>query len=104
MNQESPSHSYQPLKLENVSVEEKDGHTFLMASGTLPCLNMEAELLEAVYIRQPEWWEIELTGKMEGDICLESIKPYTIRKDISGCIGTRGIIVMGSDGSREFAL
>jgi hypothetical protein len=104
MSQQSPSETYQPLTLENLSIEQSDGQTFLIASGTLPCLNMEAELLPVMYIMQPEWWVISLTGKQDGDICMESIKPYAIRRNISHDIGTKGIEVVGSDGSKRFTL
>ena len=54
------------------------GTYILIVTGIKPCLNMKVDLMPLVYIKQPEYWEIEVVGCLPGGICLESLAPYTI--------------------------
>jgi hypothetical protein len=68
----------------------------LVVSGTAPAANMRVELMPVVYIRRPEYWEIEVVGSIPGPICLPQTRPYTATIPLDGIIGTAGIEVVGA--------
>ena len=72
----------------------------LIVSGEKPYLNMEVSLVPLVYIRQPEYWGIEVVGCLP-EIGLPATAPYAVRLDLAGTIGTRGIEVMGANRSEK---
>lgn len=73
----------------------------LRVSGTKPYANMDVELVPAVYIRQPEYWVIEVVGSLRG-IGLPAVAPYAVSIPLAGIIGTRGIEVVGATRSERF--
>ena len=73
------------------------GKYILVVSGTAPCINMKVTLRPLVYIRQPEYWGIEVTGELPGGICLTAIKHYTVSLPLDGTLGTKGIEVIGAN-------
>lgn len=73
----------------------------LIVSGTKPCINMEVRLIPRIYIRQPEYWGIEVTGILPGGICLTATAPYTVSLPLDGILGTKGIEVIGSNKQEE---
>jgi hypothetical protein len=75
----------------------------LRVSGTKPYLNMDVELVPLVYIRQPEYWGIEVVGSLRG-IGLPALAPYTVSIPLVGILGTRGIEVIGATRSERFDL
>jgi hypothetical protein len=83
-----------------VRVLESDPPRYqLVVSGTKPCANMRVELLPLVYVRQPEYWGIEVVGCLPGGICLTALAPYAVEL-LDPPIGTRGIEVMGATRSK----
>lgn len=74
---------------------------FLIVSGTVPCLNMDVKLLPRIYIRRPEWWQIEVVGCLP-ERCLREIRPYVERLSIVGLWGTKGIELVGVNGETRF--
>jgi hypothetical protein len=72
----------------------------LVVSGTKPYLNMEVELVPLVYIRQPEYWGIEVTGTLTG-IGLPAETPYTVAIPLDGIRGTKGIEVIGANTRKQ---
>ena len=71
---------------------------FLSVSGQTPCFNMQVHLNPLVYIREPEYWGIEVTGWVPGGICLEAMRPYHLTVPLTS-IGTKGIEVIGDNKS-----
>jgi hypothetical protein len=67
----------------------------LVVSGTKPYLNMDVDLVPRVYVRQPEYWGIEVTGMVAG-IVLPTEAPYTVTIPLDGIRGTIGIDVIGA--------
>ncbi|HET9254613.1 MAG TPA: hypothetical protein VFO16_05350 [Pseudonocardiaceae bacterium] len=67
----------------------------LVVRGEKPSSNTQVTLNPLVYIRQPEYWGIEVVGCVSG-IGLPVLTPYTATLDLDGVIGTRGIAVIGS--------
>jgi hypothetical protein len=72
------------------------GTYILIVRGTKPYLNMEVNLIPLVYIRQPEYWGIEVTGCLPGGIGLPATAPYIASLPLNGTIGTQGIEVIGA--------
>lgn len=72
----------------------------LLVSGEKPYLNMQIELVPLIYIRQPEYWGIEVVGCLP-EIGLPAIGRYEVKLDITGTIGTRGIEVIGASRSEK---
>jgi hypothetical protein len=73
----------------------------LIVSGTKPYVNMRVELSPLVYVRQPEYWGIEVVGTLPG-IGLPTTAPYTESLPLDGIRGTRGIEVIGATRSERF--
>lgn len=67
----------------------------LVVKGTKPYSNMKVDLVPLVYIRQPEYWGIEVVGCLPG-IGLPATAPYTVSLSLNGIIGTEGIEVIGA--------
>lgn len=67
----------------------------LVVSGTKPYLNMEVSLVPRVYVRQPEYWCIEVIGTVAG-IVLPTETPYTVSIPLDSVRGTIGIDVIGA--------
>lgn len=68
----------------------------LVVSGEKPYLNMIVQLRPRIYVRQPAYWEIEVTGYLPG-FGLPATAPYTEALPLDGIIGTKGIDVIGSN-------
>lgn len=73
----------------------------LIVSGKKPCLNMTVRLSPLTYIRQPEYWEIQVIGSVPG-ICLPAIGSYDEALPLDGIRGTKGIVVTWADDSQKF--
>lgn len=67
----------------------------LVVSGTKPYVNMTVMLSPLVYIRQPEYWGIEVIGMLPG-IGLPATAPYTVSLPTDGILGTKGVEVIGA--------
>ncbi|MGH3937653.1 MAG: hypothetical protein ACRDTG_03315 [Pseudonocardiaceae bacterium] len=72
----------------------------LVVKGTKPYSNMKVELVPLVYIRQPEYWGIEVVGCLPG-FGLPATAPYTVSISLNGIIGTEGIEVIGATRSEQ---
>ena len=77
------------------------GNPTLIVRGEAPCLNMSVFLSPRVYVRCPEWWGVEVVGCLPGGICLTALKPYEVSIPLGGITGSRGIEVIGAQGSRQ---
>jgi hypothetical protein len=86
----------QILTLENFSPQ-----FVLRVTGTKPFLNMEVQLVPLVFIRQPEFWGIEVVGRLPGGIGLPALAPYDVSIPLSGIMGTKGIEVIGASRSKK---
>jgi hypothetical protein len=72
----------------------------LRVSGTKPYLNMDVELVPFVYVRQPEYWEIEVVGSLRTP-GPPVAAPYAVSLPLAGSLGTRGIEVVGATRSQR---
>ena len=83
------------------AVVRKQGKDYvLVVSGIKPYLNMHVELVPMIYIMTPDYWAIEVVGKLDG-IGLPTTAPYTVGKIITHTIGTKGIAVVGANGTKK---
>lgn len=80
-----------------------NGTYILFVSGTAPCANMDVRLAPLIYVQCPDYWGIEVTGTLQGGICLTSVKPFTLTAELSGSgiIGSKGIEVIGASNSEK---
>jgi hypothetical protein len=74
---------------------------FLIVSGTKPWVTMTVQLSPLIYIKQPEYWGIEVIGCQHG-IGLPQTAPYHVALDISHLLGTKGIEVIGAKARKQF--
>jgi len=65
---------------------------------------MEVNLKPLVYIRQPEYWGIEVIGGLPGGIGLPTTAPYIASLPLDGTIGTQGIEVIGATRSEKISV
>lgn len=72
----------------------------LVVSGQKPYFNMTVSLSPLVYIRQPEYWGIEVVGCLPG-LGLPVVTPYVESLDLAGTIGTCGIEAIGASRSEK---
>jgi hypothetical protein len=62
---------------------------------------MEVQLEPLVFIRQPEFWGIEVVGRLPGGIGLPALAPYDVTIPLNGITGTKGIEVIGASRSKK---
>jgi hypothetical protein len=75
----------------------------LVVSGIKPYLNMDVSLRPRTYIRQLEYWGIEVVGFLPG-IGIPTLAPYTDTIRLAGLMGTEGIEVIGATRSEKLTL
>ncbi len=75
----------------------------LVVRGEKPYFNMQVSLVPLVYVRQPEYWGIEVVGCLPA-VGLPALAPYVVNLDLEGTIGTRGIEVIGATRSEKIDL
>lgn len=72
----------------------------LRVSGTRPYANLDVELVPLVYVRQPDYWEIEVVGSLRTP-GLPVAAPYAASLPLAGSLGTRGVEVVGATRSQR---
>ncbi len=72
----------------------------LIVKGKKPYLNMKVVLAPLTYVRQPEYWAIEVLGCISG-ISLPAVGAYDEFLPLDGIRGTKGIEVIWSGGETE---
>ena len=61
---------------------------------------MTVRLSPLIYVRQPEYWGIEVLGSLPG-IALPATAPYTVVTSLSGILGTIGIEIIGASSTQK---
>jgi hypothetical protein len=72
----------------------------LIVSGIKPYVTMKIDLRPLIYIRQPEYWGVEVVGCQSG-IGLPQTAPYSVSFDITSVLGTKGIEVIGATSTKK---
>jgi hypothetical protein len=72
-----------------------DDTWILVVSGTKPYANMTVRLSPLIYVRRPEYWEIEVIGSLPG-MGLPMTAPYTVSLQLDSSLGTEGVEVVGA--------
>jgi hypothetical protein len=85
-----------------VTLESFPPQFVLRVSGTKPLANMQVQLVPLVFIRQPEYWGIEVVGSLPGGIGLPALAPYEVSLPLTGFLGTQGIEVIGASRVQRF--
>ena len=84
-----------------VTLESFPPQFVLRVSGTKPIANMQVQLVPLVFVRQPEYWGIEVVGSLSG-IGLPALAPYEVSLPLAGFLGTQGIEVIGASRVQRF--
>jgi hypothetical protein len=84
-----------------VTLESFPPQYILVVSGRKPLWNMQVTLSPLTYVRQPEYWGIEVVGAVGGIGLPSPGAPYTVSLPITGFIGTCGIEVIGATRSER---
>jgi hypothetical protein len=87
-------------RAEIVTLDSLPPRHVLKVTGVKPFLNMKVDLVPLVFIRQPEYWGIEVVGRLRG-IGLPALAPYTVSTPLDGFVGTQGIEVIGATRSEK---
>jgi hypothetical protein len=90
-------------RAEVVTLESFPPQYVLVVSGTKPA-SMKVELVPRIYIRQPEFWGIEVIGCLPGGIILPAFVPYTVSLSLAGITGTEGVEVIGANRAQQLAV
>jgi hypothetical protein len=99
-----PAQTHRRIDFEKAEVrvfESFPPQRVLVVSGVKPYMNMAVELVPVVYIRQPEYWEIEVVGSLRG-VGLPAEAPYTVSLNLAASTGSKGIVVMGATRLQRF--
>jgi len=73
---------------------------FAIVRGRKPYLNMQVRLSPLTYVRQPEYWGIEVLGCVSG-IVLPTIGGYDEHLSLDGIRGTKGIEIIWANAETE---
>jgi hypothetical protein len=89
-------------RAEVLTLESFQPQFLLRVAGTKPYANMRVELAPLVYVRQPEYWGIEVVGSLRGGVGLPAETPYDVSIPLAGVTGTAGVEVVGAKRSEKF--
>jgi hypothetical protein len=73
-----------------------NGTFVLIVAGEAPSVSMRVELVPLVYVQRPDFWEIEVVGRVSGPVWLPATKPYVEALPLDGITGAQGIEVVGA--------
>lgn len=76
------------------------GRHVLIVEGTKRHINAAASLIPALYIRQPDFWRIELV-ECHGPQTLPALADYVLCMMLDNTIGNKGIEVVDCNGVRR---
>ncbi|MGH2944292.1 MAG: hypothetical protein ACRDLN_16120 [Solirubrobacteraceae bacterium] len=76
----------------------------LVVTGTKPFLDMDVAPAPLVYARRPEYWGIEVVGRVPGEVALPATAPYRVSIPLAGITGTEGIEIVGANGTQRLDL
>jgi hypothetical protein len=88
-------------RAEVLTLESNPPQYVLQVSGLKPSASMKVSLMPLVYVRQPEYWEIEVVGGLYSP-AIPVKTPYTVSLPLGGTLGSRGIQVIGANRSDTF--
>jgi Subtilisin inhibitor-like len=86
---------------EIVTLESFPPQYVLVVKGTAPVFNMRVDLVPLIYIRQPEYWGIEVVGTVPCGVVLPAERPYSVALALAGVTGTQGVEVIGASRSQQ---
>lgn len=89
---------------EVVTLESFPPQFLLRVGGIKPYANMSVDLSPLVHIGQPEYWGIEVVGRLRGGILLPAEVPYEVSLPLSGIMGSRGVEVIGATRSEKIEI
>ena len=88
-------------RVEIITLESFPPESVLVVSGVKAAANVEVSLNPLAYVRQPEYWGIEVVGTTRGENGSVAPVPYQDWLSLPGVIGTKGIEVIGAGRSER---
>jgi hypothetical protein len=76
----------------------------LTVTGKTPSMSQRVKLVPVTYIRQPEYWAIQVSACHVGDVLLPAEGRFSATLDLTGSLGTQGIEVVGKTRSQKIDL
>jgi hypothetical protein len=76
----------------------------LDVAGTKPYMNMRVALEPLTYVTRPEYWGIEVVGRLRGGIALPTVAPFSTSIEVGGrdgIMGIKGFEVIGATRSER---
>lgn len=95
----SPADAYRRINFDRVEIRPgfvTDTY-ILVVTGLKPYENMAVELMPLVYVRQPDYWGIEVVGSLPGGIGLPTQASYTVGLPLDRFIGDKQEVVGKDD-------
>ncbi|MEM7035790.1 MAG: hypothetical protein AAF570_02350 [Bacteroidota bacterium] len=92
-----------PFSRVNVLPGDIKGSYILVVKGEMPNMNMDVKLVPVTYVKQPDYWQIEVVGCLSG-AGLDAIAPYKVTLPLSGPMGKKGIVVVGAGKEKKINL
>lgn len=84
-----------------VLAETPLGYPALFVHGEKPYEAMTVTLQPLFYVRQPEYWGIEIVGCLPSGAFPDVTGSYVVILPLVGVTGTRGIEIIGATGSKR---
>lgn len=88
----------------DILTETPLGYWALFVDGEKPYDAMEVTLRPLTYIRQPEYWGIEIVGCLPSGPLPDVTGRYLVILPVAGVMGTKGIEVIGANGVKQIDL
>lgn len=85
---------------EIVTLQSDPPQYVLAVSGTKPYLTMEITLVPLLFVRRPDYWGIEVVGRLSG-VALPVQAPYSVSIPLVGITGSEGVEVLGATRSQR---
>jgi hypothetical protein len=73
----------------------------LVVEGVKPFAETQVILRPATYVRQPEYWQIDVVGRTDAPGPVDATAPYVEGLNLTGLVGTCGIQVAGATRSER---
>src|SRR3712207_673759 len=76
-----------------LKTDSQEEYFFLVVLGVKPYRDMEVDLAPLTYVEQPEYWGIEVVGRLAAGGGPDVIAPYVASIPLADITGTKGIEV-----------
>ncbi len=91
------------LDFEKVELKQiEKGFWVVKVKGRKPHAHMKVELVPAMHVHQPEYWDIKVHGCVNADIDNPKSTPFEVTLPLTACKGVKGIEIVGGTKASRF--